>query len=379
MVSGGKHILEIDFLRGFAILAVIAIHTTAAFTDVPYIDSLVITNIVIDVFSQFAVPLFIFISGFVLYLKYNGKYSLKHFYKNRFLRIIPPYLIFTTIYLFYLPLGYALVYGNVPVYPSILEIVSAFLFAGGYFHLWFFLIIIELYLFYPLLEKIYAILASRGFEWAFLLGAFLLQIGWGVVSAFFPVSLFGNEIYIMNKVLFCQIFYFILGMCVCKHYVQIKSLFMEKWITNITSYRIPLYGFLLILISLLTALSSYGLILGLKIYGSYLFIPPTYFIPYTIIQPFAYVLTFIVLFIISTVLVHAGTCKILSIIGTYSFGIYLIHPLIQGILGRTFSVVLNLGATDVLYYPLMFSLTLLLSGISIHILHKFSWSKYVIG
>ena len=55
-------IKEIDYLRGFAILAVIIIHTSANFTEVEYLNNLVIINIFIDVFSHFAVPLFIFTS-----------------------------------------------------------------------------------------------------------------------------------------------------------------------------------------------------------------------------------------------------------------------------------------------------------------------------
>jgi len=50
---------EIRYLRGFGVLAVIAIHTTGYFTEVKQFNSLVLVNLWTDIFSQFAVPLFI--------------------------------------------------------------------------------------------------------------------------------------------------------------------------------------------------------------------------------------------------------------------------------------------------------------------------------
>ncbi|HBP64468.1 MAG TPA: hypothetical protein DD730_09365 [Desulfosporosinus sp.] len=57
---------EINFLRAFAVLAVIAIHTSGYFTEIKSYNHLVLVNLWADIFCQFAVPLFILISGFVL-------------------------------------------------------------------------------------------------------------------------------------------------------------------------------------------------------------------------------------------------------------------------------------------------------------------------
>lgn len=69
-----KRIGEVDYLRGFAVLAVIAIHTSSN-SQILNLNLLLIVNLIIDVFSHFAVPLFIFISGFVLSLNYRGLFS----------------------------------------------------------------------------------------------------------------------------------------------------------------------------------------------------------------------------------------------------------------------------------------------------------------
>lgn len=89
-----KRIGEIDYLRGFAILAVIATHTSARFIQIPNINLLLIINVIIDVFSHFAVPLFIFISGFVLSLNYKGPFSKKTYLQKRVKSILPPYIFF---------------------------------------------------------------------------------------------------------------------------------------------------------------------------------------------------------------------------------------------------------------------------------------------
>ncbi|MDD4620297.1 MAG: acyltransferase [Methanosarcina sp.] len=96
-----KRIEEIDYLRGFAILAVVAIHTSANFTKIQNVNLLLTINVIIDVFSHFAVPLFIFISGFVLSIKYKGQFSQKIFLQKRAKSILLPYIIFSTLYLLY--------------------------------------------------------------------------------------------------------------------------------------------------------------------------------------------------------------------------------------------------------------------------------------
>ena len=52
---------EINFLRAFAVLAVIAIHTSGYFTEIKSYNHLVLVNLWADIFCQFAVPLFILI------------------------------------------------------------------------------------------------------------------------------------------------------------------------------------------------------------------------------------------------------------------------------------------------------------------------------
>ena len=136
---------ELEFLRGIAILAVIAIHTTGGFATMP-LSMLSFSLLSINTISHFAVPLFLFISGFSLSIKYFDKIDLKEFYKKRFFRIVPAYILFMILYIYYFEgIG------------SILNTTTITrLYSFSYpFHFWFFRVLIEFYLFYPILTLIY--------------------------------------------------------------------------------------------------------------------------------------------------------------------------------------------------------------------------------
>jgi len=368
MIGNVKHVPEMNYLRAFAILAVLAIHVSAQFTTIPEINSLMITNIVIDIFTHYAVPLFIFISGFLLYLKYNRNYSVKEFAQKRFLRVIPPYLVFTVFYLFIWVIIVGIVTGMYN-WPSVLQIVYAFFGAGASYHLWFFLIIIELYLFYPLIVKIYHFFEDTNREWLFLLSALILQLGWQIFGSYFPLQLIGYELNITNMVFFCRLFYFALGIYVCNHYTLIKEQLLKK---PIWMYVIPVIIF--------TCLGSWLWICGIQVYGSYYSIPNgTYGLYESLLQPLSYLFTFALLFVISNRIVSSNKSrKWLLLIGAYSFGIYLIHPFF--LTGISYALKL-IGITNltVMYYPILFVSVLLCSMIFVWIVQKIPFHKYIIG
>lgn len=357
-----------DYLRAFAILAVLAIHVSAGFTAIPNINALMVVNIGIDIFSHFAVPLFIFISGFVLYLKYQKNYSQKEFYQKRFWRIIPPYLLFTTFYLIFNAFIAAYKTGTF-TFPSILQIAYAYLAAGGYYHLWFFLIIIELYLLYPVIIKIYNFFLDRGTDWLFLVLALVLQLGWQIFGANFQLHLFGYDLSITNKIFFCEIFYLVFGIYICKHYPTIKEWVLKK---SILTFVTPTIIF--------TIIGSGLWLTGIYIYGSYNSIPDISFtFIESLIQPLFYLFIFALLFAVSNKITNSNkNFKWLLTVSLYSFGIYLIHPFFQtGLIyvGKIFGITYE----TIIYYPLTFILTLALSMIFVYIIRKFKYYKYIIG
>lgn len=86
--------LEIDLLRGVAIIAMILIHTTYYFLS----DK---TALTLWNYSQFAVPVFIFCSAFVFFHRsYTFTfYSFVLFVKKRLVRLLIPYYIFIAVFI----------------------------------------------------------------------------------------------------------------------------------------------------------------------------------------------------------------------------------------------------------------------------------------
>jgi surface polysaccharide O-acyltransferase-like enzyme len=116
----------------------------------------------IDIFSyifeelvRFAVPMFVFVSGFVLYNKYKSELPLKDFYKKRLMVILIPYLIFSVLY--------CIVNAQLSSLPALTlnsVISSIFNFnASGQF--WYIQLILTFYIFYPAIIAYYEVIKNR--------------------------------------------------------------------------------------------------------------------------------------------------------------------------------------------------------------------------
>jgi surface polysaccharide O-acyltransferase-like enzyme len=270
-----NHLDEFDYLRGFAILAVLAVHTSANFVNITEINSLLVANIVIDVFSHFAVPLFIFISGFVLSFKYKGLFSKRNFYLKRAKSIILPYIIFSTIYILFNIVLFA-INGELK-YPSIIATLFYFLTASSYYHLWFFALIIQFYIFYPYIIKLYEFFSESNRIFFFIFVVLIIQLAWIVISdsaiTLITTNMYLNSIKYSKVILniffrdffLFYVFYFIIGIYTHQNY----KIVLDKIIT------VKRYIFLLIMI--FTGIVAYLWLNGIAIYGSYNNIPSSYF------------------------------------------------------------------------------------------------------
>jgi len=144
-------LLELDIVRAFAILAVLFIHNTSEATvELPVGSVSQAAYLSINKFSNFAVPVFIFISGLVLFYRYIDDWSGKQavtFYLKRVKQVLFPYLIWSVVYYLY----------NQWIYdPSRLhfdgkEFLDLLPWADASYHLYFMIIIVQFYLIFPLL------------------------------------------------------------------------------------------------------------------------------------------------------------------------------------------------------------------------------------
>ena len=131
---------EIDFVRAISVFSVIMIHVSANYVE------LLGLGFLMNQWSRFAVPLFLLLSGLVLHLPRAQRPSATIFYRQRFGKILIPYLLWSIFYVLFtaftnrLPIAWS----NLP---------SALIYGTGYYHLYFVIILLQLYLLYPLLSK----------------------------------------------------------------------------------------------------------------------------------------------------------------------------------------------------------------------------------
>ena len=189
MTQGGpQYFEEMTLLRAVAVISVVAIHTTATFPDMLSRGLLYNSIYVLNSLVGFAVPLFIFISGFVLYNKYPTVTNLKSFYYKRMLTVVIPYIIFHLI-------------GRV---------------FGSFYHLWFLTLIAELYIIYPFIIEIYSYSKK-------------INMTIGLVLSSFIISLIVNHwpIPITIPIAFLFLPYLLLGVLIRDNYDKVKEVLLK--------------------------------------------------------------------------------------------------------------------------------------------------------
>jgi surface polysaccharide O-acyltransferase-like enzyme len=301
---------EVQNLRAIAILAVILIHVTATFTAVGSLTYVTGTALVLDTAVQFAVPLFIFISGFVLTIK---NYPLSTFYFKRGSRILPAYLLFSVIYAAYF---------HHPILESILN-------ANGSYHLPFFAAIFGFYLFYPVIMRLY-------FGKITLLVSLLIQLYFWQI----PYAFWLQKLPIWLYYWTWTIFYFVLGIYVCKNYAKFQK----------TLDSLPMIWLILPALALWSLMA----LRWLNIYYGVRFIQTVSLNP--LIDPALYVIQFGIAYKITT----REISQVLKNVGEYSFGIYLIHVLILGEIVKVLSQY-NVDCTNFIFYIILFIFTFFIS------------------
>lgn len=361
-----RYFNEINILRAFAILAVISIHVSTYFTKMGSINVLAATYMAIDVFSHFAVPLFICISGFVLYNKYSGAINLRTFYEKRLMSVLPQYLIFSTFYLgvtYIVPMIRAK-----PVDLDIPHILYLYATGGCFYHLWFFVLIIQLYLLYPAIVRIYHYCDARGRTCELLIALFFAGVTFHTI---YPAP----DVYVLGVAtrFMAYIFYFVLGMFIRSRYDDL----VLKSASTTPPYCLSLPLLCCTLLGIFTYAHEYFAVEITRIQpiaGQY-----WHWID-SMTTPLYYVVIFALCFGISLHLVSRRTrvFTVLEKIGHYSFGIYLVHAFFIYVLVQVFPR-LGFDWNNWLFYPLTFALTLVLSYLSVEIIQKLPYSTYIIG
>ncbi len=356
---------ELDFLRAFAVLAVVMIHTVAKFKEIGSLNLLVYVNVFIDVVSHFAVPVFILISGIVLSYNYYENINYKLYYIKRFFSIIPQYLFFSSFYLVF-----SVVMGHRT--PSFSKAIDLIISGESSYHLWFFVLLIQFYLIYPLLIKLYFFCLSRHKLSLFIILPFIIQVLFYFLSVFLPAPYnknISNLIdYYIHNVFISNIFYFVLGI----HF--------GRNIESMKNYIHKVNDVLLCLLLIISNVSIYLIKLkGMEIYGT-IEINTLFLLPIKTIEPIQYILSFILLWKIASKLIERSNfvIRLLKDIGRFSFGIYLVHVFFIIVLTKILELY-NVMFSDWIYYPIIFFCVSISSYLTCKIISFTPFSYYIIG
>lgn len=345
---------EIDYLKALAIVGVLIIHTTDDTASVKQLTGMTFSLLYIEELVRFAVPMFIFVSGFVLYNKYKSELPMKEFYTKRFTVIFIPYIIFSLLYNI---LNYYL--GALPTITVNSVIASIFSFnASG--HFWYIQLILTLYIFYPAIVAYYGIIKNyfRIYTFAILFLSILIMY---LLGSFIPSFGFALD------TPFKYLIYFVLGIFVNDNYEQIHR----------TIEKLPLK--IIIILSFL--------IISLPFFSMFLAVDPRCGTHYLTSMPYYYQfallnshLLHICIFILCFYLLflYNPKIKLLKKIGEYSYGMFLVHVVFHNFLLLSVFPKFSILPTSLTFYILLFTVMLSASYFTVKLMLINPFTAFII-
>ncbi|MBP1965698.1 acyltransferase [Paenibacillus aceris] len=293
---------EMDIVRALAILAVVLIHSTSDATLEPTEGSLSqMIFYAINRACQFAVPLFILISGFVLFYQYydnwNGKLACKYF-RKRLWRVAFPYVVWSSFYyMFYQYISKSGIKINLH------EFFVSFQWGEIGYHLYFMILILQFYLLFPALMT----LAKR---WTWFRHC-LIPLGFLIQGSFYVYKNWVKEIPHVSSLSPTYFAYFLIG-----GYLGVYCMLFKSWLKSNIIWILP--------VTFLSGSIYVGMLIESR-YSNLLFENT----PWYDISVLFYSVGIGVSFLwIGYLLINKSYAPIrwLKSISKYSFGIYLIHP-----------------------------------------------------
>ncbi|MGD6766578.1 acyltransferase [Mammaliicoccus lentus] len=336
-----KYYGEIPIIRSFAAMLVVLVHVSANI----YYNNGDFTNDLIGYINQIGrlgIPVFAVISAFLLTSSVlNRGFDLSYFIKSRFTKILVPYLIWSIFYLFYR-------YFYLNNLSEDINIFTYFMRGNAQFHLYFILTVIQFYIFFPFIHRIkkgapliITVIISG------LINYWWINKGNTSIENEFVNNFINNKGFILN-----WIYFFVIGIAYSKYYNEVQEL--------IVKYKNILFVFIAILSldlfisvdlqNIYTSLHSFNII----------------YIPFFLI-----LINYVYHYLIADRLI----ISILTLIGNYSMGIYLVHILVIDVLKRM--KIFENVANPTMFIP-MFLSTILGSMFIVYLISKLPYGNYIV-
>lgn len=313
-----KHIDELYYIRAIAALGILIIHATGMFAVYSEFNSKAMyLGIFTNQFFRFGSPIFMMISGLVLFYNYTSmeEFDAKKFYKKKFLYIIIPYVIWSIIYFTYRNYGAGMIFNKVQIISLVKEILSGKAFP----HLYFMTLIVQFYAILPLFIK-FLTKAMKENPIKLTLVLLLLQAIILVYGRYFrnfsATGLLGLFNLYYWKSVFGWFFYFLFGGILGIHYQEVVE-YIEKNIKPI---------FILYIITT-------SLYLGQVYYNIWKNAGRDYYDNFGSIRPETLIYAIVTMpMLIWITRRMVGKFKSVKTFGTYSLGIYFAHPIVLEII-----------------------------------------------
>lgn len=335
-----KYIYEIHILRACACLMLLMVHVTAQFYQVNNHEHHWFTFFFNQI-CRFGSPIFVVISGFLLFYQVKRKgFSPKNFLYSRTTKIVLPFLFWSAFYLLF----DRLIYGSTS-YDGIKHFLIENIYKGnGYYHLWFISVVVQLYLLFPFLQKVLNGFTSWiiGLAVSFVVSAFFIQ--W-----FQPTMLPYGHYLIEKTFVLHWIFYFILGGFLAYYWTEIK-----QWCQQHSKWFVFFVCFVLV-----ETVWEYYLIGSVpsKSFGN-LFKTPILVLACFALYP--------------KLVYRKRLQSLLIIVGKYSMGIYLLHPLLLHV-----PLPMFMWTPQAIFINFIFYLTLTLIGVKL--IERLPYHQYILS
>lgn len=365
---------EIQILRGFAFLAVVLQHAIGHYAYLPeagIADGAMLAILLIA--AKFAVPMFIFITGLVLFYNYKDGVHAGSFIRKRCKDIVLPYMLWTIIY------EVAFREDGIPIGLEIKQIMTYWLNGTASYHLWYVVMIIQLYLLFPLIQQFVQRIRLVCTKRQLTVGLVLLTIGYvwltGLQSVISDAVLTWNlpvltplfsEYADRNAIYF--IIYFVMGAVAGLNMLRWRQLLLE-WKTLWMSLYV-----------LCACILFYKILAHFQVNGKFI-------IQYndtTLVQPFMAVflmLSVVAMYIVAIAFYEQANPlfkRMFNFLGHYSYGAYLAHALM--LTAATFVTDRYLPGWNVsLRTMVSFVLCALLSVVIAQLLSKFKLGRLLTG
>lgn len=282
-----------DYLKVFAILGVVIIHTTS--NTIVHVDVTSFEWMVANFYnslSRVAVPIFFMVSGALL-LSSKGNNGLGNFYKKRVTKLFIPFFLWSIFY--YVLFGLRGDYGEEI---GVLEFVTLFLSGDIYGRLWFFYSLLGLYILTPFLKTMVQNLSQQHLK-VYLYIWFATTVLYISLNKFFSIDFAIDLTYIYGYV-----GYFILGY------------YLKNFDVKINKYT--LYTLLIMMLGLTFVGTQLTSVNNDAFYN--------YFYQY--LAPNNIIIAFVLFLIFKEQIKITETPKLSNLIGMNTLGIYLIHTFV---------------------------------------------------